>query len=339
MQLGQTDSFEHVYMAKFRALASAYAVFVEYPRDVAGRDLGLHFTQVREGGGRIVTSALAWFQLKGVMASTLSADDFKKSASVSISLERKHLAFWHSQVTPQYLVVYVESADVFLVVDIKNWVRENIGDSIMSSDQKTFAVKIPASEVLDHQAFRLMMRENMLPSLRNALQSDDAEARRFFRDAEIVKWIQSASKSGKNTRLRLISWISKMRSEVYFEERYGEEEWISVRSHWQFAMGGLLEAFPYLKVTPARYGEEDENFEYYEDEVESEAILHLSDGQTSYGEMAGYEYVEHTFRLELNFLGKKWAGTISALENAELISVSAPEGQWVSVAPWHARQV
>jgi hypothetical protein len=43
MQIGSTDDFEQQYMAKFRAIASTYGIFVEYSIDRAASGSTLTF--------------------------------------------------------------------------------------------------------------------------------------------------------------------------------------------------------------------------------------------------------------------------------------------------------
>jgi hypothetical protein len=118
VKIGGRDDFESVYMAKFRSLAAPYGVFVEYEKDRAGRDIGLHLTQPsRDGDGKIVTPALVWFQMKGIMENTLSLKDYRAADDVPVDLDTSHLRFWYINVQPTYLAVYVESADQFLAID------------------------------------------------------------------------------------------------------------------------------------------------------------------------------------------------------------------------------
>ena len=111
MKIGATDEFESLYMAKFRQLAAPYGVFVEYALDRAGRDIGLHLTQpIASSRGRIVTPALIWFQMKGIMKQTLSIEDYKSIEEVSIVLEVAHLRFWYMNVHPKRCTLKVLAA-------------------------------------------------------------------------------------------------------------------------------------------------------------------------------------------------------------------------------------
>src|SRR5436190_121857 len=92
--IGKTDSFEQGYMAKFEQLASDHGVFVKYERDRAARDIGLHLTKELKSGQKQVTNSLVWFQMKGVMATTLTKEQFEKAKSVKLSLDVEHLRHW-----------------------------------------------------------------------------------------------------------------------------------------------------------------------------------------------------------------------------------------------------
>ncbi|MDP9628733.1 UNVERIFIED_ORG: hypothetical protein J2W85_000781 [Ensifer adhaerens] len=336
MKIGKTDTFEDAYMAKFRSLASNYGVFVEYARDAAARDIGLHFTQADNHGARTVTPALAWFQMKGIMASTVSAEKATAAKEVSLPLQTDHLKFWFLQPVPTYLVVYVESLDRFLVINIQRWVESHFGDAILESQNKTHTVKVALSEALDDQAFYLIMRDNMIETLKKRLAADDAGAKKFYRDAEVIKWLHSCGNSEVETRFVFTSWISKMRSEARFEYKINDQ-WEIFRNHWQYSLDDIEDAFPYIEFVGM---DEDEYEEWrYEDEEHDAEIIRLANGTISAGPNCSFEFYLHEIGMKLNAIGKRWAKTLIALEQAGAISVSSVTGGFISVAPWHARQL
>ena len=56
MEVGGKDAIENRYMGRFRQLMAPHGVFVEYERDRAGRDIGVHLTQPNpEKTGHIMT--------------------------------------------------------------------------------------------------------------------------------------------------------------------------------------------------------------------------------------------------------------------------------------------
>src|SRR6267142_5777732 len=134
-------------MAKFRELASPFGEIVMYERDVAARDIGLHFTRKRPSGDETVTGVLRWFQLKGIAAATLDAKTIASSDSISFKLEVKHLRLWYQYPDPTYLVLYLQVRSEFLVMDIQKYVEEHWGDSILSLDQQEATVKVPCASV------------------------------------------------------------------------------------------------------------------------------------------------------------------------------------------------
>jgi hypothetical protein len=109
-RIGPKDAFEQDYTERFRSILKGRGVFVQYEHDRAARDIGVHFTKSRPDGGRNVTAAFAWFQLKGIMATTMSAGQFREKTSVSYLLYVEDLQFWYLQPAPTYLGLYIESA-------------------------------------------------------------------------------------------------------------------------------------------------------------------------------------------------------------------------------------
>ncbi|MBO9501202.1 hypothetical protein [Brevundimonas sp. A19_0] len=129
-------------------------------------------------------------------------------------------------------------------------------------------------------------------------------------------------------------------------------------------MPPLAETFPFLSFSggrQARFGEritiEEYDGEIYtephrviewldrndademdDEELEGEGWLALGEDIYAYGEFAGGEWVEHEFDISLNELGENWLSTSKVMEAAEILVVGEAEG-WVSVAPWHARDL
>lgn len=187
-----------------------------------------------------------------------------------VSERLAHLRFWYMNVQPTYLVVYVGSADQFLAIDIKEWVRQNYGDKILTLNKNTTTVKVSKKNKLDEHLFHLIMERNLVPSLRAVLaQEDDSQIRRFLRDSSIVKWLVLSKAVGAECRLMVVKYMSKMRTEAYFESRVANGEWKNMRSHWEFAMGSIVTAYPFLSFEPKRKVIERERVEIddYDDEV------------------------------------------------------------------------
>ena len=104
--VGQNDAFERRYMEKFRAFASEFGEFVTYERDRGARDIGIHLTHKLRSGQERMSSALCWFQMKGIMAKRLSVDSFESGSHITLSLQVTHLRYWFLQPMPTYLAVY-----------------------------------------------------------------------------------------------------------------------------------------------------------------------------------------------------------------------------------------
>jgi hypothetical protein len=365
LKIGGRDDFENKYMGKFRALAAHYGIFVEYERDRAGRDIGLHLTQPNQAGdGKIVTPALIWFQMKGIMAGTLNRQEYEDADIVALDMEVAHLRFWYLNIQPTYLALYVESVDRFLAIDLQKWVGDHFGGQIMTLKQKTVRVKVDKKNKLDSEFFRIVLNQNLIPALRRSLSKEgDEEIARFLRDSSVVQWLSNCCQHGGQARLTVVSWISKMRTEVYFEAREPDGDWELFRTQWQYSMDELALAFPYLRFIPeataelVRYPEVIEDFDGREfkiwhesfvvietetgndlddDDFDGECLLDIGNGEYSYGNMGGGEMVEHRLAIELNEIGERWADTLTVLVNAEVISVDV-EPHMISVAPWHAR--
>lgn len=337
MKIGSNDDLEISYMAKFRQMASEFGVFTEYERDRAARDIGLHFTQETHDGGRLVTPSLVWFQMKGITSEHLPADKFKILEEISLSLETKHLTFWHILPEPTYLVVYVECEDKFYVIDVKEYIKNKWGDKILSSNQKSHTVKINKKNSLDKHAFGLILRNNLVRILKERFNGESSETRIFLRDSQIIKELRSSRENGTKIRMRVIKWMSKMRTEVYFEmEDKEQSSWKIFRTHWEFSLQDIQKEFPYLDISVDSRNE----FTDYNDESDlygRENLLELPNGQISEAVDTG-EMFEHFLNIKLNDTGNVWANTLDILERSEIISV--PKGAtFVSVAPWHSRDV
>jgi hypothetical protein len=157
----------------------------------------------------------------------------------------------------------------------------------------------------------------------------------FLRDDQIIKALAIANDRGTEIRLIFRKWLSTMRSEVYFEELGADGNWNELRSHWQYAMGSLEDAFPYL--TFSAFNDEDDYENVWDpDEIDPEDILEVT-GNTIVGKGgATGELSEFLLRPELNDIGRTWAAMLSILEDAGVWSVR-DEIIWVSVAPFHDR--
>src|ERR1039458_7907559 len=142
LRVGATDVFERRYTQKFRNFAGQFGEFVAYERDRGARDIGLHLTQKLQSGGERMSSALCWFQLKGITKKKLSEDQFRQGGTVSISLKVRHLQFWYLQPMPTYLALFVESVDTFLVLNLREYVEKTWGRGILTLGKNETTVEV-----------------------------------------------------------------------------------------------------------------------------------------------------------------------------------------------------
>lgn len=344
MKIAKGDDFESGYMNKFRALASPFGLFLEHEKDRAALDIGIHFTQGRPDGSKIVTPHIAWFQLKGKMASTLSAAEIAKRTEVSVSIEVRHLQFWAFFQYPVFLVVYLEALDEFIWLDVKTWIAENYGSKIITLDQETVSVPINIGRRLSDGSFTGIRASLAVPQVARALNSSEQDAYFFVRDDQLIKSISTAEARHAEIRMRIIKYGSKTRTEVYFEERAGEtDEWQPLHSHWEFMMPCPTVAFPYLSFTAFdednyvgifddKGGIEREDSSKWDDDewrLDFDEVLVLDDGRIFSGE-GWFEMMEYILRPTLNPVGQEWAEVLQVPEKAELLAVD-DEPTFVSI--------
>ena len=145
--ISKHDDFESRYVLKFKAEAQKYGIFVSYEKDRAAIDIGLHLTEEIDSNYRKPTQSRVWFQLKGKHKDTLSFKQYEKSDSVDLSISVEQLKFWYASPEAIYLAVYIESADVFLIEDVRNIVLRQWGERLFEKDtfktgQETTTVKL-----------------------------------------------------------------------------------------------------------------------------------------------------------------------------------------------------
>lgn len=160
--VGKTDQFEHLYMQKFRSFAAKLGHFVEYERDIATRDIGLHLTEPLPSGAAKLTTCLCWFQMKGIMAATMPKAEAKAAHSFTYRMKVEHLKFWFLQPMPTYLALYVESLDLFFILNLQKYVEDTWGKTILSLNQETAEVKVSSGSLLDDEALGLILRKSTI---------------------------------------------------------------------------------------------------------------------------------------------------------------------------------
>jgi hypothetical protein len=82
--MGSTDVFENAYMAKLKALLAGQGVVIDYERDRAAIDTGLHLFVEAENNTRTASPARVWFQAKGRTRETLPLAAYRAADAVAV---------------------------------------------------------------------------------------------------------------------------------------------------------------------------------------------------------------------------------------------------------------
>ena len=343
--IGKTDQFEQKYMTKFEQLATDYGFFVKYERDRAARDIGLHLTKDLSSGKKLVINRIVWFQMKGVMKKTLPAEKFEKEHNVSLSLEVEHLRHWFLENEPTHLVVYVEAVDKFLVMNLQSYVAEKWGREILSLEQKTATVQVPASSVLDEQAFAMLLREADIATWTKALGVAREEVEVVHRDYELIQAFATAEERGVEHEFRFWDWISKGRDQLTISERKKTQAlWNEISGHWETGKINLEEAYPYLDFFSYDNYEPDFFINAWGEQQLDEygRFITLKSGAKVFGPDCSGEFYEFVFSVQMNDYGRKLYEHVQQLIKFNLIEPHKHEkGMYLfrSVAPWHNRLV
>jgi hypothetical protein len=167
--IGENDYFERNYMQEFRKLTSKFGEFIQYDYDRAGVDLGLHLTEptTQPKVAETVSNIKIWFQLKGILSTTLTIEEFNKSTEVTRQLNIEHIKFWYASPEAVYLTVYVECANLFITEDIRDIVDRmypyiNILNPATFGDQKTVTLKLDKNAILNEERLRNMTKHRSL---------------------------------------------------------------------------------------------------------------------------------------------------------------------------------
>jgi hypothetical protein len=155
--IGPNDEFEAEYTERFRSLLRPYGEFLVYERDRCTVDLGLHLTRPRDVG-REVTANKVWFQLKGLRASSFSAEEFGGAEpTVPIDLPVRHLHFWYNSPEAVYVVLYIEAVELFLAEDARVLVERRFGyrlGEFLNSEQKSLRVHLKKNAIMTQEKLR-----------------------------------------------------------------------------------------------------------------------------------------------------------------------------------------
>ena len=153
------EEFEDFYTAKFDALLRGRGLKVQYTRDRAATDVGVMW---KKPDSLELTGVRVWFQLKGKHAETTPAEKAQKDGYAPIKIDVEHLRFWYAAPEATYLVLYLESMDVFLARDVRDIVDEKWGPGILAPEnlegQETVTIHMPLDAVLDEAAVERISR-------------------------------------------------------------------------------------------------------------------------------------------------------------------------------------
>lgn len=344
LHIGKNDGFERRYMEKFRVFASQFGEFVKYEHDRGARDIGLHLTHKLKSGQEQMSSALCWFQMKGIMASTLSKTEFENQDSISISLEVKHLKYWYLQPMPTYLVVYIESVDDFFILNIQKYIEKNWGKEILRLEQKNATIHLSTISKLDHEAFRKILIMSDVEEWKKVLESNGNNVWFCRRDYNFI-WDLGTAESRHVKHFTLFrEWLTKCRGELYVIEQSVQEEVEPkiLREHWQHFMtwDDIETQYPYAEFYALENIEAEESFRYsknYEYDKTTKKIL--SNGDLVYGKNFFDECIEYYLGIRLNELGKEMFSWIETLISVGLLEITSGQHEYISIAPWHLREV
>jgi len=337
--VGKTDTFERKYMERFRAFASDFGEFVNYEHDRGARDIGLHLTHPLSSGKERVSTALVWFQMKGVMSTTLPENEFEKLEKLTISLNVNHLRYWYLQPMPTYLALYIESVDQFFILNLTKFVRDKWGRDILTLDQATATVEVPVESKLDKQAFRLILQENDIDEWKKALGNDGENVDVCYRDYDLIWHLGTAEERNVSHELEFWDWQSKTRSQLYIYE-IGEGEKKVLREHWQYMMNihDLETSYPYIEFF-AKEGNENDGWWDDDDDYNEVPDIKLSNGDVISGINAAYEYFAYVCGMKLNDIGKELFEWVLFLSEVGLIEITPGKSELISIAPWHGRAI
>lgn len=356
VRVGRTDKFERQYKELFRQKFSSRGEVVEYENDRAARDIGIHLTKPSLSGGEDFTSALCWFQLKGIMASTLSSLEIRDLEDIPYQLDVAHLRYWYMQPVPTYLALYLEADNLFLILNLKTYVNNRWGNQIFTLKQKSATIHIPKSSLLDEQAIEIIIRQHDSIAWVQALKSTEPEIAHCQRDFSVIWRLGTAVSRRVQHLVRLIDWQSKTRGEIHFSEKGSDSKWQQFRTHWQHRLRAedLEAVYPYLEFfapgnPPPEKNEkdneededEDEELDWYSDEIvyEDQPVLRLSNGILIAGENQANEYNEYKLGIRLNTLGQALYFYVEDLIKINFIEIDVNRSEFVSVAPWNNRSV
>ena len=145
---GKEDHFEDQYTEKFRSTIRSRGIFLNYEKDRAGIDLGIHLYEPQCGNELSVSTTRIWFQLKGIHTSTKSKEKLLKDCYAKVSMSIEYLKYYYVMSEPVFLVVYLEALDTFIYASLRDIVDDQLGGVRFFStkkSQKRISLMIPVT--------------------------------------------------------------------------------------------------------------------------------------------------------------------------------------------------
>jgi len=334
MVVGKTDVFERKYMAKFKEFASEYGEFVNYERDRCGRDIGIHFIQRLQNGEEKVTSSLVWFQLKGLMKETFTESDFENK-DVKITIELKHLKYWYLQPINTYLVAYIESKDLFLILNTQRYIEEVFGKAILSDESKTKTIIFNKDSILDDHALKLIIRKGEMSEWQRGLNMEPEIARICIKNYNLIWHLRKSFEEDRLFKVEFKDWQSKSRSELYIKEMVNNDwHYLRVELEYMSSLEDFEKNYPFLDFIS------NINDDYLDWDEEDNVKYEFESGIEIEGIDASGEYYFYEFEVKLNDFGKELLEKIKVLNEIGLIEIKKEiETEIISIAPWNKRDI
>ncbi len=120
-------NFENEYTPKFETLALKYGYPIDYRKDIAAIDIGLHLKTVKN-----ITNTKVWFQLKGLHSKTMSKEKFDSIDFIPYEVKIEHLRAWYIAPEAVYFVLYIKSIDTFIAEDVRDIVARDWGEEVLN---------------------------------------------------------------------------------------------------------------------------------------------------------------------------------------------------------------
>jgi hypothetical protein len=157
------EIFEDEYTLKFKQLVLRRGLLASFDRDRARVDIGMMLNRL---GTLELSGTKVWFQLKGIHATTLSAEQLAADGYASRVLRLEDLRFWYAAAEATYLVIYIEATGQFLAEDVRDIVDREWGPGFLApdrfGDQLTVTVRVSGDAVLDDRRLDAMVAHRSL---------------------------------------------------------------------------------------------------------------------------------------------------------------------------------